>query len=681
MVYQNISVFLRNDYSSSIVIGSLSINPNQSVLIWDTINYESGIIENFSEIIDGIASFNENIGNRNLVMVLDTNDQEPQEAFDQFKELLDVYNNLDLAENGLSILRLYSKETKGLIISHNDLIDNDQNVHPQYVATDGSNSLVANLDLDGYNIINVNLVDGVDVSAHGSRHNPGGIDAVSTATAVAVGITNAEGTSTSLARADHTHQVTGLTIASQAQGDILYYNGSNWVRLAPGTSGQFLRTQGAAANPQWAAVSTGDVVGPASATDNGIARFNTTTGKLIQDSSVTIDDNGNIYLNADGSTSAAPRIFGAINFTENEAIRWEFGDSANCIQNIWGGSMTLYAYHTIVLRGDRNTVTLPGSDNESSIGVWIPNTVATSPALVVDGAVSQSASLQQWRSNGGTTLLSVDSSGNIVMAGSQTVDGVDVSAHAARHNAGGSDAMAIDAVAGTGSLRTLGTSATSACAGNDSRLSDDRTASGIRTATTTVAVSSATAPTVGQALVATSSTAATWQSIASKKTIIVEFTLTENVSNTTEWFTTWRSHGGDTFAANKRSGSTTGIQNANSCSPFIVPFNCTITQAVLTLKGAGVQSGSVVYPVIYQTDLLKEGFSSETKLSDIDFSISNSYSVGTYSVGNTNYTGSVSLSINVDQGDLLALKFINGNDSSIVGQTRNAFIVLVLEER
>lgn len=35
--------------------------------------------------------------------------------------------------------------------------------------------------------------------------------------------------------------------------------------------------------------------------------------------------------------------------------------------------------------------------------------------------------------------------------------------------------MAIDAVAGTGSLRTLGTGATNACAGNDARLSDART--------------------------------------------------------------------------------------------------------------------------------------------------------------------------------------------------------------
>lgn len=47
--------------------------------------------------------------------------------------------------------------------------------------------------------------------------------------------------------------------------------------------------------------------------------------------------------------------------------------------------------------------------------------------------------------------------------------------HASSHNAGGGDALAIDAVAGTGSLRTLGTAATAACAGNDSRLSDART--------------------------------------------------------------------------------------------------------------------------------------------------------------------------------------------------------------
>jgi hypothetical protein len=40
--------------------------------------------------------------------------------------------------------------------------------------------------------------------------------------------------------------------------------------------------------------STGDVVGPASATDNAITRFDLTTGKLIQNSTVLLDDNGKL---------------------------------------------------------------------------------------------------------------------------------------------------------------------------------------------------------------------------------------------------------------------------------------------------------------------------------------------------------------------------------------------------
>jgi len=39
---------------------------------------------------------------------------------------------------------------------------------------------------------------------------------------------------------------------------------------------------------------SGDVVGPAVATDNAVARYDTVTGKLIQDSAVIIDDSGNM---------------------------------------------------------------------------------------------------------------------------------------------------------------------------------------------------------------------------------------------------------------------------------------------------------------------------------------------------------------------------------------------------
>ena len=46
------------------------------------------------------------------------------------------------------------------------------------------------------------------------------------------------------------------SIAGLAQGDVLYYNGTSWVRLGAGTSGQFLKTNGSGANPAWATVSS-----------------------------------------------------------------------------------------------------------------------------------------------------------------------------------------------------------------------------------------------------------------------------------------------------------------------------------------------------------------------------------------------------------------------------------------
>lgn len=46
-----------------------------------------------------------------------------------------------------------------------------------------------------------------------------------------------------------------------------------------------------------ALLGSGDVVGPAGATDNAVARYDNTTGKLIQNSGVTIDDNSNLRAN------------------------------------------------------------------------------------------------------------------------------------------------------------------------------------------------------------------------------------------------------------------------------------------------------------------------------------------------------------------------------------------------
>lgn len=49
--------------------------------------------------------------------------------------------------------------------------------------------------------------------------------------------------------------------------------------------------------------SVGDVVGPGSATDNAVARFDGTTGKLIQNSAVTIGDSGETSISLSGAGS------------------------------------------------------------------------------------------------------------------------------------------------------------------------------------------------------------------------------------------------------------------------------------------------------------------------------------------------------------------------------------------
>jgi hypothetical protein len=68
----------------------------------------------------------------------------------------------------------------------------------------------------------------------------------------------------------------------------------------------------------------GDVVGPASATDNAITRFDSTTGKLIQNSTVTLDDNGNIInansLGLDTTPATVPTTVGTMSWDDGDGV-------------------------------------------------------------------------------------------------------------------------------------------------------------------------------------------------------------------------------------------------------------------------------------------------------------------------------------------------------------------------
>ena len=82
-----------------------------------------------------------------------------------------------------------------------------------------------------------------------------------------------------------------LTTTDVAEGTNLYYTDARArASVSAGTGISYNSTTGVITNSSPSL--GGDVVGPASATDNAIARFDTTTGKLIQNSVVTIGDTG-----------------------------------------------------------------------------------------------------------------------------------------------------------------------------------------------------------------------------------------------------------------------------------------------------------------------------------------------------------------------------------------------------
>ncbi len=75
-----------------------------------------------------------------------------------------------------------------------------------------------------------------------------------------------------------------------------------------GTTGQVLaKASNTNYDVAWVAAGagTGDVVGPASSTDNSITRFDGTTGKLIQNSVATVDDSGNMIAGDGSATTPA----------------------------------------------------------------------------------------------------------------------------------------------------------------------------------------------------------------------------------------------------------------------------------------------------------------------------------------------------------------------------------------
>jgi len=185
-------------------------------------------------------------------------------------------------------------------------------------------------------------------------------------------------------------------------GGLIQWDGNSWDILAPPGAIKYLRIA-VDGTLSWEDAGAGDVVGPSSATDNAIPRYDLTTGKLIQGSGVIIDDSNNVTgvagLTATGNITGPNVTSGADPGHTHTA--YQSADGA--LTDISGISLT-----------DGNIIVADGTN-------WVAESGATARASLGIATGSTDNALLRADGTGGATLQSstvtADDSGNVSIPG------------------------------------------------------------------------------------------------------------------------------------------------------------------------------------------------------------------------------------------------------------------------
>lgn len=138
--------------------------------------------------------------------------------------------------------------------------------------------------------------------------------------------------------------------SSVVQGDVIYYTGSAWQRLAAGTSGYFLQTKGSGANPAWAPGSdlldivTADNTTNASSTSEETVLSYTVPANTIGSDGVLI-----VRLWITTANSSGGNVVFTFRFKYGSTTIWTLAKSA------MGTGNTHLNYFDIYLKGDGAT--------------------------------------------------------------------------------------------------------------------------------------------------------------------------------------------------------------------------------------------------------------------------------------------------------------------------------------
>ncbi len=292
----------------------------------------------------------------------------------------------------------------------------------------------------------------------------------------------------------------------------------------------------------WIPIPSGDVGSASASVDNHVVFFSGITGRLIKDSGLTLSgtNTGDQDLSALVPTS---RTINGHALSSNVTITGaDLGLAIGSNVEAWSANLdswstkTAYAGAIVVIGGKTltvdNTVALSGTDG-STLNINVGGTLGTAAftdSSVYEPAIAGGTTGQYWRGDKSFQTLNATAVGlgsvtNDAQTKSAIVPNTAPSSGQLLIGNGGGTAYAPQTVSGSGATITmssagvltisaiassgltgnipaswLGSSSTTAAAGNDSRLSDARTANAITTLTT-ISISTVADPTDGQALI------------------------------------------------------------------------------------------------------------------------------------------------------------------------------------
>jgi hypothetical protein len=211
-------------------------------------------------------------------------------------------------------------------------------------------------------------------------------------------------------------------LAALSGTDTIYYRSAanTWTAVTIGSGLTF--TAGTLASS--GGIGAGDVVGPVSSTDNAIARFDGITGKLIQNSLVTIDDSGNITAtNLSGTNTGDQTITLTGDVTGSGTGSFATAIAAGVIVNADVNASAAIAYSKLAALTTGRALVSDGSGfvsvaTTTATEIGYVNGVTSAIQTQLDGKQPLDSDLTSWagvtRASGFDTFVATPSSANLI---------------------------------------------------------------------------------------------------------------------------------------------------------------------------------------------------------------------------------------------------------------------------